>query len=332
LGISAKSRAALDNEIVVFSALDFKSPYTLLLELLAGEFCTVLFSWRFLLSDLLQSRFYSRHIDLLLANSSVGFLIPDHLGERPEFFAKEQLLAKNVDFFLVTSEILSNIYTRSKISDKFAGILHDLPDLNTLNEVRNFNFAKQNTLVWVGNSKWGERQGYRDHKGFSRFILPLGKLLTNSELQFEMKIVDSAENLLDNKSVLVEIAKARFLVLASEGEGTGLPILEALGLGTVPISTRVGVAPEVLNGKLKNFLIDSSVSQVMSILENFEDQDLYKQLKFAFDRYVSNAKSEKIPKVHSLKFGDPIKKNSLLKEIQFYFTWSFRYFRKRLGF
>lgn len=330
LGISASARAELDSDIRVIAALDFRTPGSLIKELYDGQFYTILFSWRFLLADLLDSKTCTKKMDLLLKNASIGFLIPDHLGEFPKYSIREEFLSRKVDFFLVTSQILAARYATSIISNRFRGIFHDLPNLKAITEVKKMDLPKEKTVIWIGNSNWGNRQNFVDHKGYSRTIIPLSDLISASNCGLNLKIIDSSQNFLQNGEVLIEIAKARFLIIASASEGTGLPILEALGLQTVPISTKVGIAPEVLNDRLKKFLVEPSADQIMDVLEECVDQDFSTELTAEFNSYVHEATLERIPHEKSTSTPDIKQLNSFSMEIRFLLKWFFRYLKKNL--
>ena len=115
---------------------------------------------------------------------------------------------------------------------------------------------KENSIVYVGNVK--------PHKGIDILLEAFGKL--NDET-LTLKIIGQKENFLvgtsfdENKysnviftgrisdeELLDEISKAKYLVQPSRYEGFGIPPLEALYLGTIPLVSNIDVFKEVYGG------------------------------------------------------------------------------------
>lgn len=330
MGISALARKATSTGIDVIPALEFSSPHRLLKRLIASNYTSVLFTWRFLLNDLLNSKVCSKSMDLLLSQSSVGFLVADHLGEDDEYFKKEIYMSTNVHFYLVTSEILALRYSESLISSKFGGIFHDLPNLGLISELAQRCIPKENRAIWVGNSQWGIRQKRIDHKGLKRVIHPLVELLKSSNNEIGLKIIDSSKEKLSNSEVLLEIARSKFLVQASLSEGTGLPVLEALALGTFPITTRVGIVPELLSDEFSSLICHSSADEFFRSINQLQTETFPKSLALAVESYFVKVKQEVIPA--TARSVTPLSRfqNSILRETYFLTRWKLRYFLRRM--
>ena len=186
-------------------------------------------------------------LKLLRNKAALAVLIPDHLGEYVKFQKSELKLLKYVDYYMVTSEFLFEKYTKLPGTPKPTGILHDIPSVNLIRQVRAEVGRRINhQAVWIGNSKWGINQGLIDHKGFSSIIQPLKSLFESHGGCTKFEIIDSASGRKTNIEVLRTIHNSSLLLQPSESYGSGLPILEALGLGVTPITTDVGIAREVL--------------------------------------------------------------------------------------
>ena len=292
---AAVSRARLVNGIVVIAS-DFRSPFLLLQYLIRIGPKTILFSWRRALADVVCTP-KGRNLYLKLHSvSSIGLLVPDHVGLNPENRRIEQHTINLSDFYLVTSKILFDEYSKVPTFPKPFGILHDLPDISAINEIRE-SYEKELhpdiVVILVGNSKWEKRSGFTDHKGFHEIVQPLSEQLKVCHKEIELKVIDSSEKRLSNFEVLKEIYHADVLIQTSKSEGTGLPLLEAIGLGTSVITTNVGVASEVLGGDSENIV-------------NYNVEDFYKKivlsarsreviLRRQFMDFINSATSEKIP-------------------------------------
>ncbi len=168
LGIAASARSYMDSSIQVIPALEYSSADKFLRKLCEENFETIVFSWRFLLEELLSVKKSMILIDQIKKTSSLGILIPDHLGEEPINQQREDFLISKIDFFLVTSRILYTRYMDSKHSYKCLGLLHDMPNLKHIRAMRDVSSEKEQRVVWVGNSKWGARQSNQSGMGAHR--------------------------------------------------------------------------------------------------------------------------------------------------------------------
>ncbi len=322
LGIAAQSRAKLNPEISIIEALKYRTPRSLLRTLLEGDFDLVIFSWRFLAYELFSFKHLRSQLIELRSQSSIAIVIPDHMGERPELRFREDDLIQHIDYFLVTSKLLFSDYSK-RYPVKCRGILHDIPNIDQIRQQRSQVLNKRNDIIWVGNSEWGERIGFKDYKRYSRIVLPL------VARKHKIKIIDSAKNRLTNKEVLREIHQSTSLIQCSTKEGTGLPLLEAAGLGVIPISTKVGVAEEVLLGKLKPLLVEPSVNDFGKAITwaNKNHDWLSEVLIQNFELYCESAINEEIyfGSESSQYFNEQKFKSFNLSFIK----WLLRFFRHR---
>ena len=259
------------NNVEILSAFDYPTVRKLVRAIVIRKPDFVIFSWRGALDRVLQSN-YSKQ-KLLTLDPWIFLLIPDYLGVK--HFSKEEQNRLNLcDGILVTSSQLvceyQELYQVSEIQ-----LLHDLPDLDLIRDVSEKNFMRtKNRVIWVGNSKWGERAGYQDHKGFRRFVLPVENVVNSKIEGASFRLIDTAYKKLPNINVLEEIANSECLIITSDSEGTALPILEAAALGVPVVSFDVGIASELFGGDLKDQIsprdLELLASKIESTLANFE--------------------------------------------------------------
>jgi glycosyltransferase involved in cell wall biosynthesis len=303
LAISAQQRARLNENISIFYALDYASPKLLIEALLEQNVEVLLFSWRFLLFELLKFREIFEEIQSFRNGGGfIGILIPDHIGQTVYGHHIEEDLLTRTDFHMVTSELLNASYASQKTNSTFKGVIHDLPNFELIEKIRKNSATSQlkyTDVIWVGNSTWGNRQNFQDHKGFVSIVKPLQVYFSSClDLNVSFKIIDSAEKRIANHQVLLEVQKSRLLIQTSASEGTGIPLLEALGLGTQVLTTRVGIAEEIL-GRNSNRIIerdfDAFREKILEIAASGEWND--NQQKDVFDSFMGKCRSESLPAI-----------------------------------
>jgi glycosyltransferase involved in cell wall biosynthesis len=231
-------------------------------------------------------------------------LIPDLMGLTSKSVSKETRLIDFVDFYMVTSKELYSLYALRFPKKPPSGLYRDLPNLALINSLKNEGpSARKQRVIWVGNSKWGAHQGAVDHKGKNEVVLPLRDELRQ---KVDFKIIDSSEKRLSHETVLREIRDSLVLIQTSKTEGTGLPLLEAAGLGTVTITTDVGVASDFLQGELQILIVERSIEgfleQIAFAFSN--SAQLSKMLEERFEIYVEEVSRDSIPQPRDTKLKD----------------------------
>lgn len=297
LWIAAKNRGKFDSYLVL-AALDYSQPRYLVKAILSQHPNLVVFAWRECLRDISNDYFSMKMLRNTRENFTIGVVIPDHIEDSKFNFQRKFHPLTFSDYFLVTSQILFEIYGNSQFFSKLAGILHDLPDYSYIEELNEKSrpIKSGGSIIWVGNSKWGKKQGYRDHKGLKEIMKPAFKLVQEKEPKYELIVIDSSIKRFENHSVLEMIQSADVLVQTSSTEGTGLPILEAMGLGTLVITTKVGVAPEILTGVLANQICERSPEAFAAkILSGIQIEKIPKRLlQETFRNFLQNCRIESI--------------------------------------
>lgn len=289
LSIAAESRSKLISADIIYSS-EFSSPNKMIMHISAHQYSLVLFAWRGALKESLCVPKFRKIYQQLTSNVTFHCLIPDFIGLDPKHIEKEKLLLLSVHGYWVTCKDLEILYEINFRERAPLGILHDLPDVENILSIRSKKLDRSG-IIWIGNSRWGSNHGFIDHKGFNQIISPLS---AKNYRCGRFKIFDSANTRLPNKNVLLEIAKSHILVQASVHEGTGLPILEALGLGTVPVTTNVGIAREVLNGDLLSLMVPRNIDDFDSKIQELgiPALELSNSCIEAFDKYVQKISSE----------------------------------------
>ena len=313
----------------VIAASEFSSAKTLLNFLLRVKPDTIIFSWR---QALLECSFSLQNQNLLRKiheSSVIGVLIPDHQGLDSKHWLKELTTLALCDFYMVTNTILFKSYTQLIPEFPPVSILHDLPNRELMEQVRrNSPKLNENALrvIWIGNSKWGERQGFLDHKGFQEVIQQLIKLVDECENHISFEIIDSSVRRIPHKKVLERIRQADVLIQSSSSEGTGLPILEALGLETDVMTTDVGVANEIFFQDHKEKLIDRDPRAILVKLKTYSKPNP-SVLRNLYLEYCRIAESERIPDVQltSITFSTF---STLRTRVRSSLKWRYRFLMK----
>jgi hypothetical protein len=225
----------------IYSASRFTSFRKLLIKLIKNQPDLVIFSWRQALDVAFLSEKNLGLLNFLKSKTQLLALVADHSADQPDRLLKDFRLSKAGIGLVTVTERLSRFY--SEVGLFPVGVLPDRPDCDLIREIwgeRNHHPSKG--VIWVGNSQWGKRQGYKDHKGLHSKFEPFLNLAKAQGISLESKIIDSAVSKVSQREVIRSLAKSELLIVTSAAEGTCLPILEALGVGTNVISTNVGVA------------------------------------------------------------------------------------------
>lgn len=187
--------------------------------------------------------------------------IPDYLySSDVELFERKKIFDFVNGYFVINSE-LGNIYEKTGIIEKPLGVIYDWPLSECI--TRSIDVLPSNkdiiNIMWAGNSKWGDYAGYIDYKGFNGIIMPVIQQLQSDGFQIKFTAFDSAVKRYPREEVLDALGKSDILLIASEAEGTPLTLIEAMAAGVAVVTTRVGIAPEVLSGQYSKYtLVDRS--------------------------------------------------------------------------
>jgi glycosyltransferase involved in cell wall biosynthesis len=326
LSIAARSRARIHGAEIVY-ATNHLTPRSLLRKLITKNPSLIIFSWRQSLIDVLKVS-SGQELELLRRRSVLCVLIPDHLAISAKTNRDEIELLNYVDCYSVTSEILFQLYSSHPDVPNPTSVLHDIPDVELIRKVRSEKVDKKpNKAIWVGNSKWGVKQGYHDHKGFNSVIQPLSLLCKSHESCTDIEIVDSALGHKTNEDVLRKVHASEMLLHPSVSEGTGLPILEALGLGVLPITTDVGIASEIFR-EHANLIASRDPQTFHSIIhrERLSPTFTSQQMIQIFENYINLISNENLPISFQRREGSlNWKRARITIRLQITLIWIFRF-------
>lgn len=267
-----------------------------------------------------------------LQDSKILFSIPDYIGVNNKT-TYEEFILKYADGYTVVSKELYELYSEMYPSNKPTAIMQDLPNCDLINTIFLEKIEKKEQIIWVGNSLWGERLGFRDHKGYNRFVLPLFKTLDDLKISLDRKIIDRGIKFTPQVETLRKISQSKYLVQFSDSEGTGLPIIEACGLGTIPITTEVGVAKDLLKNEF-NDLIVKNIDQAVEKIIHYKDLNIGDKLINIYHLYVKKVENNiqkndfnqvKIDKIRRSLY---ISNSSSIHKFKIRLMWLYRYINK----
>jgi glycosyltransferase involved in cell wall biosynthesis len=328
LGFSALARQEYEDSVIL-AANEYATPSNLLKAVETLNPTVVLFSFRNVFLDALSNKVSFSSLMELHKKAIFGLLIPDYLEIENSGPNVSGIALSSIDFLLTTNFDLESKYKNIYGGTCHISTYHDLVDMNLINSYRNIEQIESESVIWIGNSKWGKRQGKVDHKGFREVITPLTNSLRGKDVEF--KIVDSAKKRRQHHEVLQELSKSSILLHPSKSEGTGLPILEAALMGCYPITTNVGIAQELLGEQFPFLIIDrnfESFETTIRIIQKLNNSDRYKLVQTA-ENFLQKILSERIPRdLEGKKTTFPVHIN-VLKRILLLMRWNYRYFISR---
>jgi glycosyltransferase involved in cell wall biosynthesis len=327
LWLSAKQRVELTGGKVI-CASHYSSPNKLLNFLVNRGHGKIIFSWRTPLIDFAKIQKLELELNTLRSTNFIFLLIPDYIGLDNKFLESEKFLIELCDGYLVTNQELFANYSLYFPNKPPMSVLHDLPNWKEIEKIRLENEKPINTkrkVIWVGNSSWGKRQGFKDHKGLHSVIKPLIQEIRKSNNCCEIKYIDSKEGLLSHSEVLKEIRSCDILLQTSHSEGTGLPAIEALGLGTNVISTQTGIAPEIFKDEKSQNIVERDYRIIHKRIHSLELKSELMNVKL-FYKYLEIAKGEDItiPKKSKFKFQS---NKSIFGNLEIRIIWYLRFIK-----
>jgi glycosyltransferase involved in cell wall biosynthesis len=308
---------------VVVAASSFVSLSSLIKWIMKQDIENILFSWRKPLIDLKDSKYL---YDRLISTKKIFLLIPDYTGLRKDKLKTERQLLSMCHGHFVTNAELAQLYKELFSLDVLPGVLHDLPDFLNISEVLASIPTKPNNkpkkVIWVGNSRWGARQGYKDHKGFYSSVLPLRNIFENHHNCFELEIIDSATEPKTHLQTLQSIRKSDFLIQTSASEGSGIPILEAMAMETICLTTPVGVAKEIFRDPNSLNLINRDIENIHERLHQLQFTNFDTLLSEVYENYISIISKDEL--TYS-KLRNPVVNKSTVPNPKNYMIWFLRY-------
>lgn len=269
-------------------ALDYSS-LAKLIEVIDQKYTWVLFSWRGSLEAILNDRFFTSRLNKVCSKTTLFFSVPDHLDLANEKRLQASPIYKYADGFTVVSRRLEASYKLIEGLRIASVFLPDFPNIKLLNEVEGLHETKDvHAVIWVGNSRWGKTLGIEDHKGYFSKFVKIVQSAMDGGTALKFKAIDRAQAFLPHRMTLIEIARSSFLLQTSKSEGTGLPVLEALALGTYPITTDVGINREVFGSRWNEFHAETP-AEFLQLLQPAKVVTDPVELKNIYSQYISQS-------------------------------------------
>jgi glycosyltransferase involved in cell wall biosynthesis len=322
---------AKEMEAVVIAANSFSSPKSLFKWILRNKSSNVLFSWRQPLLDIANFPFTKNLLSSIYSQKKIFLLIPDYQGLKDDRKVAEKYLIDMCHGYYVTNFDLQQRYKESFPSKNWPKVLHDLPNFELIETILNIYPNKEEHLpkkvIWIGNSKWGKRQGYIDHKRLKTAIEPLKKIFSDHSNCFDLEVIDSSKKAITHFDALMKIRKSDFLLQTSVSEGSGIPILEALALKTICLSTPVGIASEIFHNENSLNLITSDPDEIHGRLHEIENHTFDLLLLNVYEKYINAATKDQF---FLTDFQTPRIDKNLKFYPSIYLFWMLRYMKHKL--
>jgi len=222
---------------------------------------------------------YLAHHTLSMGLYSHRFLT-DNRSSDDDLNHMEFILSQCPNYY-VSSEKLFNECNKLPLPYMPKTVITDVvdPDLFYPMNLQRFSDMDTRNIVigWVGNSNWGPPE--LDHKGLKTILKPAIEQLQDEGYRVIGKFADRNIEQTPHDDMVNYYSTIDLLVCVSRSEGTPNPVLEAMACGVPVISTDVGIVPEVLMGKQKEYIIDRNISSLKEkIIHLINNTDEFAQL------------------------------------------------------
>jgi MoaA/NifB/PqqE/SkfB family radical SAM enzyme/GT2 family glycosyltransferase len=193
-----------------------------------------------------------------IENKIISTSVYDHLFLDEKGIAeRSKLFTELTSGYYVCSERLRETYEAIPGYPRPLAVLSDGVDL-TLFKPKNLERLEEIgsrplRLGWVGHSGWAST--LEDFKGVNTIFLPSIEQLKAEGLSIEGRLADRKERFIPHRQMPDYYAGIDVLVCTSKIEGTPNPVLEAMACGVPVITTDVGVVPQLLGPKQKEFVL-----------------------------------------------------------------------------
>lgn len=183
--------------------------------------------------------------------------IPDYLFDDAISMLDRKVILDFVDGYFTTNQALFDIYKAYDFIPDPHSVIHDWVKLSPPDRTLRAKDRKIR-IFWSGNSIWGEYVGHVDYKGLNTIIRPAIAELEQNYTNFEFICFDAATGKTPHEEVLELLSRSDILLIASQKEGTPLTLIEAMAHKCAVVSTKVGIAPEILPPQQQEFIVDRS--------------------------------------------------------------------------
>lgn len=251
----------------------------------------IFFMWRgiitWLYSDYSKNYIYSlgfefnEFLDKFVKNRNIVTAVYDHLFINSET-ERTDFILNNVKAYTVSSEKLKEIYNNYPNNNKPSMVISDGVDLELfkMNNKEKYNDINNRVIKigWTGNSKFLDEQD-DDLKGLQKIIKPAIAELQAEGYTIELDAADRNTKMIPHDEMPEYYNNIDIYVCASRTEGTPNTVLEAMACGVPIISTDVGIVPEALGEKQKEYIIKREKEQLKEkIKQLINNSEILKQL------------------------------------------------------
>jgi glycosyltransferase involved in cell wall biosynthesis len=116
---------------------------------------------------------------------------------------------------------------------------------------------RKHKVLWIGSII------HRSVKNYDSIIVPLSEMLRKENIPYDLRLVDSMGPTRMNQDQMREwYNTGTIYVVPSSCEGTPCPLLESSACGCIPVSTRVGNAPELITHGINGYLCDTNTESL----------------------------------------------------------------------
>ncbi len=208
----------------------------------------------------------------------------DHLYLEDDTLEYTKQIVKRCDKYYVSSNRLKKIYDKLDLAKYPECVITDGIDLDefypiNLDRFKNINDRKI-VIGWVGNSAW--ESGTEDFKGVNTILKPVIEELIEEGYPVEKYFADRQERMIPHDEMVNYYSKIDLYVCTSKIEGTPNPVLESMACGVPIISTDVGIVPDVLGKKQKEYILKERTKEclkerIIYLLEHYEELEKLSQ-------------------------------------------------------
>ena len=200
---------------------------------------------------------FEEFLEKYVNNKIITTCVYDHLFLEKAGLAKTRKIFATCKNYYVSSNILYNIYNNLNLKYSPKCVITDGVDLQKFipNNLERFKNIKKRNLVigWVGNSAW--KKEVDDFKGVNTILKPVIAEMIAEGYKVEEFFADRQVRMIPHDKMPDYYSKIDVLVCTSKCEGTPNPVLEAMACGVPVISTEVGIVPDVLGKKQKEYIL-----------------------------------------------------------------------------
>src|SRR6185437_10957637 len=239
---------AIDVEILYTQ--DFASEGEFLDLLLERKYDAVHFFWRMYFKAFVEYNIAAgraEDLEQALTASCVSFSIADHLFSDPGGIFDYSPYFHLADGYCTTSQRLFDFYDDRILVPPPCHTIHDRTDLIVElldRQTQHRPDSASLNVLWTGNSEWGRWIGFHDYKG-TEIIRAAVRGARNAGAVIKYMEIDSSKRHASQQQVAEAMLAANLYLCGSEGEGTPLPIVEAMAAGCAVLTTDVGIIREI---------------------------------------------------------------------------------------